>query len=122
MTTTTNAEAAAILAQATAPFAGMPDALWTALGVVGAAALAALAAIIGHLVGSRNKAKVDAGQLALQLATTQGEEIGRLSGRVTSLEIDRNAYRSWSHVLWDHIHDENVPRTPAPIWPTTLAR
>lgn len=102
--------------------ASIPAAAWAAIGVIGATFLTAVAAVIGHLVGSRNKVKNDAGTMALALATAQGQEIVRLSSRVEALERDRNAYRSWSHVLWDHIHDEEVPRTPAPTWPEHLPR
>lgn len=70
----------------------------------------------------RNKPKVDAGALALDLAGSLREDVSRLSARVELLERDRNAYRSWSHVLWSHIHDERVPRVPAPNWPEDLAR
>lgn len=100
----------------------VPAAVWTTFGVVFAAFVTAAAATIGHLVGSRNKTKNDAGTMALALATAQGQEIVRLSSRVEALERDRNAYRSWSHVLWDHIHDEEMPRTPAPTWPEHLPR
>lgn len=92
-----------------------------AWGPIGIAAGALIAGLVNWWLG-RKKPQVDAGTLALNLAASLREDVTRLSARVESLELDRNAYRSWSHVLWAHIHDEQTPRMPAPSWPNDLAR
>lgn len=99
-----------------------PPEVWSVVGVVGSALLIAGAAIVGHFVGARRAQKADAGTLALGIANNLQQQIAELNTRVSSLESDRNAYRSWSHVLWDHIHDSGKPRLPAPLWPEGLSR
>lgn len=91
--------------------AAVPGPVWGLLGVIGGGLIAAAVALF-------NGRRETLGKIVAALQT----EVVRLSGRVESLERDRNAYRSWSHVLWQHIHDPAVPRTPAPIWPTDLPR
>lgn len=93
----------------------MPVELWGPLGVVAGALITGLTAWVVAWVRERRTARSDAGTLALQM-------VRDLTARVEALEHDRNAYRSWSHVLWWHIHDETVPRIPAPAWPDELAR
>lgn len=100
----------------------IPGPAWGAIGVVIAALFAGVGALIRDWWAGRREAKVDAGQLALEYAKGLKDDVDRLTSRVESLEHDRNAYRSWSHVLWDHIHDSTTPRTPAPTWPTELPR
>lgn len=89
----------------------MPPEAWGALGVLGGALIAGFVA----WMKDRSADKNNAGTLALALAQ-------RLDARVEVLERERNAYRSWSHVLWSHIYDEQAPRLPAPSWPVDLAR
>lgn len=89
----------------------MPPEAWGALGVLGGAVMTAIVA----WANSNRTSKADAGTLALSMVT-------RLDARVEVLERERNAYRSWSHVLWAHIYDEQVPRLPGPTWPEDLAR
>ena len=103
-------------------FSAIPGELYGAAAIVAAAAITAAAAIVGHNVGAQRAKKSDAGSLALQIANTLQARIDTLEARVVLLEHDRNAYRSWSHQLWDHIHNENKPRIPAPIWPENLPR
>lgn len=100
----------------------IPGELYAAAGIILAATITAVAAIIGHNLGTSRGKKSDAGSLALQIANTLQARIDTLEKRVISLEHDRNAYRSWSHILWEHIHDEDKPRTPAPTWPENLPR
>ena len=97
----------------------------TAAGLI----LVPLAAWFGHFVSSRAQKRAiavqandSAGKMALELVNSLRAEVDRLSARVETLERDRNAYRSWSHVLWDHIHSDETPRLPAPKWPEELAR
>lgn len=89
----------------------MPPEAWGALGVMAGGGLTALVA----WANSKRSSKADAGTLALEM-------VKRLDARVEILERERNAYRSWSHVLWSHIYDEQAPRLPAPTWPHDLAR
>ena len=96
----------------------LPPHIWAWSSAVIVAAIAAASGVIGHLFGGR-KTKQDG--LAILVENLQ-EEVKRLASRVEALEHDRNAYRSWSHVLWQHIHDESVPRKPAPQWPDELPR
>lgn len=96
----------------------MPPEAWGAVGLIGGAIVAGA---IAWLNGRRAQ-RHDTGTLALNIANSLREDVNRLSARVEVLERDRNAYRSWSHTLWSHIHNERVPRTPAPDWPEDLAR
>lgn len=96
----------------------MPPEAWGALGLLAGALVTGFVA----WWRDRKKPQVDTGTLALDLVRTTSVELARVSARVEVLERDRNAYRSWSHVLWSHIHDERVARLPAPTWPDDLAR
>lgn len=96
----------------------MPPEVWGPLGVLVGVTVTGFVSWLRD----RHRPKIDAATLALNLAESLREDVSRLSGRVEVLERDRNAYRSWSHVLWSHIHDEQAPRTPAPTWPENLAR
>ena len=96
--------------------ADVPAAAWAAFGVIGGA----LIAMFGNWLKDRRAAKVDAGQLALEYATSLREDIKKLESRVDRLENEKDAYRSHAHVLheWGG-HVETVER-PRPIWPQTL--
>ena len=103
-------------------WANVPSAVWGAIGVTAAAVFTVGGALVRDWWANRRESKVDAGQLALEYAKGLDSKVARLEARVTVLEGERNAYRSWSHVLWDHIHDTDNPRIPAPAWPTDLPR
>lgn len=92
----------------------LPGPAWVLIGVL---ATALVTWTLGLL-----KNKQDAGTLALNLANSLRDDVSRLDARVETLERERNAYRSWAHVLWGHIFDENTPRIPPPNWPVDLAR
>lgn len=84
--------------------AAVPAPLW---GVVGVAIGGVVTLMVAVLNGRRDSLE---------------KRVARLEARVESLEEERDAYRSWSHVLWFHIHDLATPRTPAPVWPEDLPR
>jgi outer membrane murein-binding lipoprotein Lpp len=89
----------------------IPAPVWAVIGVLGGAVIAGGVALF-------NGRRETLGKIVAALQT----EVVRLSGRVESLEQGRDAYRSWSHVLWSHIHDGATPRVPAPTWPPDLPR
>lgn len=89
----------------------VPPALWGLIGVIGGAVIAGGVALF-------NGRRETLGKIVAALQT----EVVRLSGRVETLEKKSDAYRSWSHTLWQHIHSEGTPRTPAPPWPDDLPR
>ncbi len=82
----------------------MPAEAWGGLGVMVGALIAGIVALIRGRRDSLEK------------------RVERLEARVEALEDERDAYRSWSHVLWFHIHDGATPRLPAPEWPEDLPR
>ncbi|WP_460801467.1 hypothetical protein [Microbacterium sp. GXF6406] len=95
-----------------------PEHIWGWSGAIIVAAIAAVGVITGHVIGSQKSKRDDLQALVDQLQ----EEIHRVSARVETLEQTRDAYRSWSHVLWAHLHDERTPRLPPPSWPIDLPR
>lgn len=104
-----------------------------AAGVIVAALITALAAVVGHVLGARRARregvqtdKRELSRIAHDAAASVIDdlqlEVQRLGSRVESLELARDGYRSWSHVLWAHLHDVSLPRLPAPEWPPSLPR
>ena len=91
--------------------ASIPSAVWGVIGV----SFGGLVAGLFSLANGRRDA------LAKILPSLQAD-VADLRNRVENLERERNAYRSWSHVLWFHIHDTSTPRIPAPVWPEDLPR
>ena len=109
--------------------ATLPDAALTALGITAAAIIAALGALIGHLLAARGATRSDRRELLALAQQAAGEviddlrtEVQRLGQRVERLEHERSRYRHWAGLLWAHIHDPDIPRLPAPEWPEDLPR
>lgn len=100
----------------------IPGPLWAALGVVMAALIGGAAALIGNIIGDKRARAAQNDERLSKLVDQLQEEVSRLGRRVESLEHTRDAYRSWSHVLWDHIVDVDTPRLPPPAWPENLSR
>jgi hypothetical protein len=100
----------------------VPAAVWGAAGIAVAAAFTAAGAIFGSWLTNKRSARVDAGQLALEYATGLRDDIQKLEGRVSTLENERNAYRSHAHVLHEWGGYVETPDRPRPIWPVNLPR
>jgi hypothetical protein len=100
----------------------IPTPVWAAVGVVVAAIFTAGGALIGTWLTNRRNAKVDAGQLALAYATGLRDDVKVLEARVTTLENQRDAYRSHAHVLHEWGGYVETPERPRPIWPINLPR
>jgi hypothetical protein len=100
----------------------VPPAVWGTLGILGAALLTAAGAVFGTWLTNRRNAKVDAGQLALTYAQGLRDDVKKLEDRVTTLENERNAYRSHAHVLHEWGGYVETSDRPRPIWPVNLPR
>ena len=100
----------------------VPGPAWGAIGVLGAALVAAVASILTGWAKDRNKAKVDAGQLALEYATQLRTDVDDLKQQVAELMAERNAYRTHAHVLHEWGGFIQTPENPRPVWPATLPR
>ena len=100
----------------------IPAPAWTAIGLLGAALIAGVGAFFGNWISNRSKAKVDAGQLALEYATGLRQDLDHLKARVEILESERNAYRSHAHTLHEWGGHVETTERPRPLWPDNLAR
>jgi hypothetical protein len=101
---------------------GVPVAAWGAIGLVGASVCTAGGALFGTWLTNRRNARVDAGTLALEYATGLRADVERLEGRVTTLENEKNAYRSHANVLHEWGGFVETPERPRPAWPASLLR
>jgi hypothetical protein len=100
----------------------IPGPAWGAIGLLGAGLIAALTSMITAWSKDRNKAKVDAGQLALEYATQLRRDVDDLKASVAELMAERNAYRTHAHVLHEWGGFIQTSENPRPAWPPTLPR
>ena len=102
--------------------AAIPAPAWGAIALFGAAVVGAVGTVFGTWLSNRNKAKVDAGQLALEYAQGLRGDLDHLKARVEALEGERNAYRSHAHTLHEWGGHVETTERPRPLWPDNLAR
>jgi len=89
----------------------IPGPVWGFFGV----AITGAAMVLRDWLTGRNRNKIDAGQLALEIAED-------LRARVEKLETERNAYRSHANILHEWGGWVETPERPRPMWPDHLPR
>ena len=100
----------------------IPAHIWAVVSAIGVSVVGAFATLGVSKAGSRQSRSEQNDDRLIALVDQLQEEVVRLGARVGVLEARSDAYRSWAHVLWAHIHDTSRPRLPAPDWSSDLPR